>query len=187
MQKNFNILFIQEPFWSIIQTIPSFSNKEGDRVVNTPNYPNWITFSRPNTNDQNHSRVVTYINIHLVTMQFSLRRDIFDHKDICCFSFFNNSSIFFIINIYSDDSYSALKYLKDIEANIWSVLIMTGNFNIKYSNWDLAYPFHSSYSDHLVEIAESFDLLLSSAVQQISIKYSDNANNSNLVIDLMFL
>ena len=94
MQKNFDILFIQESLCSIIWTIPSSSNEEGDRVVNTPNYPNWITFSKLDTNDHNYLRVVTYINIHLVTIQFSLRRDIFDHKDICCFSFFNNSSIF---------------------------------------------------------------------------------------------
>ena len=35
---------------------------------------------------------------------------------------------------------------------------MTGNFNIRNNNWNLVYSFYSSYSDHLVEIAESFDL-----------------------------
>jgi len=34
------------------------------------------------------------------------------------------------MNIYSDSSHFALKYLKNSEANIQNLLIMTGNFNI---------------------------------------------------------
>jgi len=78
-------------------------------------------------------------------MRFSLRKQIFDYKDICYFSFFNNSSIFFIINVYSDDNHSALKYLKNTEANFQNILIMAGNFNIRDSNWDLCYHFHLVY------------------------------------------
>ena len=37
------------------------------------------------------------------------------------------------MNVYSDSSYSALKYLKDTEANVSNMLIMTGNFNIRDS------------------------------------------------------
>jgi len=123
-----------------------------------------MMFSRLNTNDHDHSRVVIYINICLITMWFSLKRDIFNHKDICCFSFFNNGSIFFMINIYSDDNHSAFKYLKDTKANIQNVLIMVSDFNIRDSDWDTSYSFHSSYSDTLVEIVDSFDLTLSSAI-----------------------
>jgi len=36
--KNFNILFIQEPPWSIIWNIPSSIFKEGDEIVDAPNY-----------------------------------------------------------------------------------------------------------------------------------------------------
>ena len=120
-------------------------------------------------------------------MCFSLWKDIHNHKYICCFSFFNNSSVFFMINIYSDNNHSALKYLKDTEANIHNVLIMTGDFNIRNSDWDLLYPFHSSYSDSLVEIADSLNLTLISFTQQIFTWYSDNRNNSNSVINLFFL
>ena len=38
------------------------------------------------------------------------------------------------INMYSDLSQSALKYLKNTEANINNVLIMTGDFNIRDSS-----------------------------------------------------
>ena len=39
-----------------------------------------------------------------------------------------------MINIYSDDNQSALKYLKDTKANIQNVLIMARDFNIRNSN-----------------------------------------------------
>ena len=64
-------------------------------------------------------------------MCFSLKKNIFDHKNINCFSFFNNGNIFFMINIYSDDYQSALKYLKNTEANLYNVLVIAGNFNIR--------------------------------------------------------
>ena len=39
----------------------------------------------------------------------------------------------YMINIYFDSSQTALKYLKDTEANINNILIMTGDFNIRNS------------------------------------------------------
>ena len=56
-----------------------------------------------------------YINIRLTQFCFSLQKDIFNHRDISCISFFNNGSIYFLINIYSSSSQIALKYLKDTE------------------------------------------------------------------------
>ena len=38
--RDFNIIFIQEPLWSTIHAIPSSFNKEGDKVVGTPNHLN---------------------------------------------------------------------------------------------------------------------------------------------------
>ena len=40
----------------------------------------------------------------------------------------------FIINVYSDNQQSALKYLKNTKINLNNVLIMTGNFNIRHNN-----------------------------------------------------
>ena len=53
--------------------------------------------------------------------------------DFSCISFFNQRSIFFLINInvYSDSSQLALKYLENTKVNINNVLIMTGDFNIR--------------------------------------------------------
>ena len=61
---DFNILFIQEPLWSFIYSIPSFSNKEGDSLVGAPNHSNWITFFRPMNNNNNHP-MSFYTSIHI--------------------------------------------------------------------------------------------------------------------------
>ena len=68
------------------------------------------------------------------------------------------------MNVYSDSSHSALKYLKDTEVNIDNVLLMTGDFNIRDSLWDPSFPFHSSISDDLIIIANSFNLSLSTPI-----------------------
>ena len=62
------------------------------------------------------------------------------------------------MNVYSDSSHSALKYLKDTEVNVNNLLIMTGNFNIRDSLWDLSFSHHSSISDDLIIIADSFNM-----------------------------
>jgi len=91
------------------------------------------------------------------------------------------------MNVYSDSSYTALKYLKDTEVNIENVLLITGDFNIRDSLWDSAFPFHSLVSDDLIIIADSFNLSLSNLTNSCPTRYSDTAGESNSVIDLMFL
>ena len=71
-QNNFNIIFIQELLWLFIQSIQTLSNKEGKRLVRVPNHPNWITFSRNTSNNHDHLRVISYINIKLSLFCFSL-------------------------------------------------------------------------------------------------------------------
>jgi len=126
-------------------------------------------------------------NICLTSLQFSLWKDILNHRDICCFYFFNSNKKFILLNIYLDLNEFTLKYLKDTKANIHNVLIMTGDFNIRDSNWDLDYPFHFVHSNLLFDIVDIFNLFFSYSTHPISTRYLDNSKNLNPVINLMFL
>ena len=120
-------------------------------------------------------------------MHFSLQNNVLNYKDILCISLFNHGSTFFLINVYLDSSQLALQYLKDTEVNIDNVLIITGNFNIRDCLWDPSYPFHSSHKDTLFKIANSFHVALSKPTEILPTRYSDNTQDSNSVLDLVFL
>ena len=152
----FNIIFIQESPWSEIRKIPSALNSKGEDLVEMAYHPNWLLFARNTDNRLDSPKVIAFINIHLSSLRFSLRSDIFNHRNILLISFFNNSVCHYMLNIYSDLSHMALKYLKDIEVNIDNVLIMTGDFNIRDSLWNSSFPHHSSISNDLMIIADSF-------------------------------
>ena len=98
-QISFNIVFIQEPSLSFIHLLPSLKNCKGKELVEVSNHPNWIMFSRNLSNIDDLPRVITYINIRLSQLHFSLWKDIFNHRDISCVLFFNCGLVYFLINI----------------------------------------------------------------------------------------
>jgi len=77
--KNYDILFIQELLWFIICQILSSLSEEEENIVGTSHHLSWITFARSSTNGNDYLRVITYINAELIGLQFSLRKNIFNH------------------------------------------------------------------------------------------------------------
>ena len=64
---------------------------------------------------------------------------------------------------------------------------MTGDFNIRNNIQDPFFPYHSFHSNLLTDIADLMDLCLSKSTNQVFTRYLDNMNESNSVINLMFL
>jgi len=186
-QSHFDIIFIQEPPWSILRMIPSSISYKGEVLVRTPYHPNWLTFAKTPTNQLDSPRVLAYINIRLLSFCFSLCKDLINHKDILFISFFINNVCSYIMNIHSDASHSALKYFKNTEVSINNLLIMTGDFNIRDSLWDSSFPYHSSISNDLIVIVDLFNLELLIPINSVPTRYSDTAGEANSVINLIFL
>jgi len=63
---------------------------------------------------------------------------------------------------------------------------MTGDFNIKDSLWDSNFLFHFVHSDMLFNITDSFSIALSKPTENFPTRFSDNDQNSNSVLDLVF-
>ena len=118
---------------------------------------------------------------------FFTKEEYFNHQDINLISFFNHSIICFILNVYLDNQQNALKYMKNTKINLNNILIITEDFIIRDSDWNPSYSHYLSYSDILREIADNLNLDLSTPINPVSTQYMDNSQNSNLVIDFMFL
>ena len=115
VNQNFDIIFIQEPLWMTIRTIPSPENCKDVSLVGIPNHPNWLTFARELCSTIDSPRVIIYINVRLSSFWFSLRKDVINYRVILLASFFSDNNIFWIMNVYSDSSHSTLKYLMDTD------------------------------------------------------------------------
>ena len=68
VKSDFNIIFIQEPYWSTIHSILSSTNCKGESLVGVVNHLNWLTFIRNPESINDFSRVAIYINIRLSSL-----------------------------------------------------------------------------------------------------------------------
>jgi len=64
---------------------------------------------------------------------------------------------------------------------------MIENFNIKDNNQNPLYSYYFVHADTFRKIADLFDLELSIPISQVLTRYTDNLNESNSVINLIFL
>ena len=97
----------------------------------SPIHPDWTQVVRVPKDSEDIPWVMVFIHSHLSRLRFSLRRDVADHCDILLLSFFNRGEYHFLMNVYSDDCYSAVKFMLDQIIDIPNLLYMGGDFNIR--------------------------------------------------------
>jgi len=64
---------------------------------------------------------------------------------------------------------------------------MTGDFNIRDSDWDPNVHYHSIYTEDLMFIADCLDLELATPINLGPTRFVDNQHDSNSVLDLVFM
>ena len=92
-----------------------------------------------------------------------------------------------MINIYSDSNQTTLQVLRQSMTNMDNTIILTGDFNIRDSDWNPSFRHHSSHTDDLITIADSLGLELSPPSKSGPTRFADNPCDTNSVIDLIFL
>ncbi|PPR03609.1 hypothetical protein CVT26_006122, partial [Gymnopilus dilepis] len=108
----FDVVFIQEPPWRHIRSVPSAHNKEGEDVVGPPMHPAWKLLMRPPQNGE-PPRVIAYVSRRLNSYSPAIRRDLVDHRDLLLLSHFAEGSISYLLNVYSDADHTANRFLAD--------------------------------------------------------------------------
>jgi len=71
--------------------------------------------------------------------------------------------------------------------NIGTTVLMTGNFNIRDSDWDPNIQYHSIHTEEIMTIADSLDLELATPINPGPTRFADNHRNTNSVLDLVFM
>ena len=66
----------------------------------------------------------------------------------------------------------------------FDVLIVIRDFNIRDNDWDISYPHYFIHANTLRKVADLFNLKLSMPIVQILIRYKNNSNNFNSMIDI---
>ena len=130
---------------------------------------------------------MAFIHSHLSRLRFSLRRDVADHRDILLLPFFNRGECHFLMNVYSDDRHSAVKFMLDQIIDIPNLLYMGGDFNIRDAEWDPSVSLHPAAGQALMDLADSLGLVCSLPELPVPTHYSDTNGHANSVIDLIFL
>jgi len=137
-KDHYDIFFVQKPPWNFICYAPSTVSLEEDKVVGASIHPDWTQVVRVPRDSEDVPRVMAFIHSRL--SRLSLRRDVVDHRDILLLSFFNRGECHFLMNVYSDDHHSAVKFMLDQIIDIPNLLYMGEDFNIRDAEWDPAAP-----------------------------------------------
>jgi len=117
----------------------------------------------------------------------SLQQDLIDHRDILILSLFSEGRTINIMNIYSDDQYTAINILTECAPTLPICVLMTGNFNCHSHEWDPLVPHYQMTAISLLDSAAKLGLEVTLPVSPRPTFLSHNVELQGSVIDLVFI
>ncbi|KAF9521841.1 hypothetical protein CPB83DRAFT_740682, partial [Crepidotus variabilis] len=185
--SNYDVLFIQEPLWGVIRSVPSTTDKSRDDVIGSLIHPRWIHMVRPpDFHAPGHCpRVMAYVLKRLEHMRPSMRRDIVDYHNMLLLSLFEKGGKSYnLLNVYSDDRRTAINYLDEHSIDFPNLCYMGGDFNP--IEWDPEVSALGGAAAKLEEFAASVGLEYTPPSNPGPTFYPHNPELRSSVLDLMF-
>jgi hypothetical protein len=137
-----DILFIQEPWFSMVRTAHCDSAINGKDVLGGAASPKW-TLAYPYFTDTQHAKVMTYVCTHDHSNPFRknyvkhiIQNDICTHPCILITDLVMTDTYWRTINFYNDiDDPTALSSLLALDIDATIPTLLTGDFNLHSRTW----------------------------------------------------
>ena len=137
MKSVTDILFIQEPPWATVRYTASLTEKDGVPVKGPPIHPDWIPmYPKGFDATEDRPRVLAYVNRAISVVKPKLRSDIVNNRDVMLITVRGHLGPLHLMNVYSDENGSAIRYLEEHRDEFPILGYMGGDFNCPSSHWD---------------------------------------------------
>ncbi|KAI0026359.1 hypothetical protein K488DRAFT_92765 [Vararia minispora EC-137] len=128
-----DLLFIQEPAYSVLKHTPSSTNPHGDEFFGTQSTPEWILLE---VTKRREARVCVYLHKRWAGANLRTRHDLVDHPHILCLALTFDGRDRLFVNVYNHpQSHAALDVLSG-PTYLPDCVAIAGDFNIRHNMWD---------------------------------------------------
>jgi hypothetical protein len=130
MKSWFDILFLQELLWATVRYIASLTEKDGVLVKGPPIHPDWTSLYPKGFNPaEDRPCVLAYVNCAICSIKPKLHSNIMNHCNVMIVTVRGHLGPLHLMNTYSDENGSAIRYIKDhLKCSwiwvIWGVILI---------------------------------------------------------------
>jgi hypothetical protein len=188
MKSKFDILFLQEPPWATVRYTASLTEKDGVPVKGPPIHPDWISLYPKGFNlAEDRPRVLAYVNHAICSIKPKLCSNIVNHRDVMIVTVRGHLGPLHLLNTYSDEHGSAIRYIEDNLEVFPDLGYMGGDFNCPSSHWDATVLCKHPMATRLMECATSLNMERVAPPSGRVTHLPYNAALRGSILDLVFL
>jgi hypothetical protein len=188
MKSQFDILFLQELPWATVRYTTSLTEKDGVPVKGPPIHPDWISlYPKGFDPAEDRPRVLAYINRAIRSIKPKLCSDIVNYRDVMIVTVRGHLGPLHLMNMYSDENGSAIRYIEDNLEMFPDLGYMGGDFNFPSSHWDATVLRENPMATRLMECATSLNMERVAPPSGRVTHLPYNVALLGLILDLVFL